>query len=174
MGPQVLPGASSKVGFPRGYSLLRASTCSGLGSSMGSRWRSAPLWTFMGCWGTACLTMVFSMGCRGISAPAPGAPPPRPFSSLTLVSSYLFVSPDGKCCYTWYFSFLNMLSQRCCHCHWLAQPWAAVGPSWNQLVFPLSDIGEASSSFSQKPTLYLPLLPKPCHANPVHMFILLY
>ncbi|KAK4830416.1 hypothetical protein QYF61_010947 [Mycteria americana] len=36
-----------------------------------------------GCMGTACLTTVFTMGCRGISALAPGAPPPPP-SSLTL------------------------------------------------------------------------------------------
>ena len=59
--------------------------------SRGCRWISAPLWTSMGCRGTACLTMVFPMGCRGISAPAPGAPPPPP-SSLTLVSAELFLS----------------------------------------------------------------------------------
>ena len=45
----------------------------------------------MGCRGTACLTMVFTTGCRGISALAPGAPPPPP-SSLTLVSAELFLS----------------------------------------------------------------------------------
>ena len=59
--------------------------------SMGCRWGSAPLWTSMGCKGTACLIMVFCMGCRGISAPAPGAPPPPP-SSLTWVSAELFLS----------------------------------------------------------------------------------
>jgi len=59
--------------------------------STGCRWRSAPPWTSMGCRGTACLTMVFSTGCRGISAPAPGAPPPPP-SSLALVSAELFLS----------------------------------------------------------------------------------
>ncbi|KAM9591178.1 uncharacterized protein ACIBXB_006075 [Morphnus guianensis] len=75
--PQVLPGACSSVGFPRGHSLLRAPTCSGMGSSTGCR-------------GTACLTMVFTMGCRGISALAHGAPPPPP-SSLTLVSAGLFL-----------------------------------------------------------------------------------
>ncbi|KAK4828519.1 hypothetical protein QYF61_026941 [Mycteria americana] len=37
MGPQVLPGACSNVGFPQGHSLPRASTCSGMGSSMGCR-----------------------------------------------------------------------------------------------------------------------------------------
>ena len=63
LSPRVLPGACSSVGFPQGHSLLRASTCSGMGSSMGCR-------------GTACLTMVFTMGCRRISAPAPEVPPP--------------------------------------------------------------------------------------------------
>ena len=86
-GPQVLPGACSSAGFPRGHSLLRASACSGVGSSTGCRWISAPPWTSMGCRGTACLTVVFPMGCRGISAPAP---PPAP--SLTLVSAWLFFS----------------------------------------------------------------------------------
>jgi len=32
MGPQVMPGACSNVGSPRGHSLLQASTCSGMGS----------------------------------------------------------------------------------------------------------------------------------------------
>ena len=47
MGPQVLPGACSSAGFPRGHSLLRASPCSGVGSSTGCRWISAPPWTSM-------------------------------------------------------------------------------------------------------------------------------
>jgi len=52
---------------------------------------------------TICLTVVFSTGCRGISAPVPGAPPP-PSSSLTLVSAELFLSHiltpffDCSCC----------------------------------------------------------------------------
>jgi len=44
----------------------------------------------MDCRGTACLTMVFSIGCRGSSAPVPGAPPP-PLSALSLVSAELFL-----------------------------------------------------------------------------------
>jgi len=66
-GPQVLAGACSSAGSPWGHSLLQASTCSCMGSSPGCRWGSAPPWTFMGC-RTACLIIVFSTGCRGISA----------------------------------------------------------------------------------------------------------
>jgi len=62
-GPQVLPGASSIMGSPQGHSILQASTCSDVGSSTGHG-------------GTACLTMVFIMGYRGTSSPAPGAPLP--------------------------------------------------------------------------------------------------
>jgi len=90
-GPEVLPGARSSMGLPQSHSLLRASTCSGMGSLLGCRWISAPPWTSMGCRGTACLTMVCSMCCRGISALVPGARPPSP-SSLTLVSAMLFLS----------------------------------------------------------------------------------
>jgi len=90
MGPQVLPGACSSTGSSQGHSFLQASTCSSVGSSMGCRWRSAPSWTSMGCRGTACLTIVVFTGCRGISAVAPGAPPPSP--SLTLVSAELLLS----------------------------------------------------------------------------------
>jgi len=74
MGPRVLPEACSNTGSPWGHRLLQASTCSGVGFSMGCRWIAAPLWTSMGCRDMACLTMVFSTSCRGISAPVLGAP----------------------------------------------------------------------------------------------------
>jgi len=48
--------------------------------STGCTWISAPPWTSMDCKGTACLTMVFIMGCKGrLSAPASRAPPPPSF-----------------------------------------------------------------------------------------------
>ena len=69
--------------------------------------------------GTACLTMVFITGYRGISAPTPGAPPP-PLPSLTLVSAELFLShsltlPLAALSQQFFFPFLTMLSQRCYH-----------------------------------------------------------
>jgi len=90
MGPQVLPEVCFSAGFPRGHSLLWASTCSGVGSSIGLRWISDPPWTSMGCRGTVCLTMVFVMA-AGESAPVHGGPSPLP-SSLTLVYAELFLS----------------------------------------------------------------------------------
>ena len=53
-------------------------TCCGVGSSMGCR-------------GTTCITIVFFRGCRGISALAPGAPPPPSSLTLFLVSRWFFL-----------------------------------------------------------------------------------
>jgi len=88
-GTWVLPGTCSSAGFPTGHCLLWAYTCSGMSSSMGCRWISAPPWASVGCWGTACLTMVCSTSCRATSASVSGAHPPPP--SLTLLSSELSV-----------------------------------------------------------------------------------
>jgi len=44
-GLRVLAGACYSTGFPRDHSLLQAYICSGMVSSMGFRWRSAPPWT---------------------------------------------------------------------------------------------------------------------------------
>lgn len=51
---------------------------------------SAPPWSSTGCRGIMCFTMIFSTGFRGISVPAPAAPPPN-HSSLTLVYAELFL-----------------------------------------------------------------------------------
>lgn len=58
-------------------------------------------------------TMVSSMGCKGISTPAPGTHPPTP-SSVSLVSGShtVFLSPHTA---IWYFA-LKYVSQRC-HIH---------------------------------------------------------
>jgi len=79
--------------------------CSDMGSSLGCRWVSAPLWASMGCRDTACLTMVCSRGCRGTSALAPGAPPAPP-SALIVVSAGLVLSHSLtplSCCRFFFF-----------------------------------------------------------------------
>jgi len=73
MGPQVLPGACSSLGFPRGLSLLWASSYSSVGSSLGCRWGSAPPWTSMGyTWRSG--PPWTSTGCRAQPA-SPGSAP---------------------------------------------------------------------------------------------------
>ena len=142
----------------RDHSLLQASTYSGVGSSQGCRWVSAPPWTYIGCSGTACPTMVFTRGCRGITALVPGAPHSSP-SSLTLSSATLFLShiltplSCFKMPFCRFFFFSNMLSRRHCHHHRWACPWPTADLSWSRLALALSDTGESSSSFPQKPSL---------------------
>jgi len=80
-------GLSTRSHLPSG-----ASTCSHVGSSIGCRWLSASLLTSLSFSGTAYLIVVFTTGCRGISAPAP-AETPHPPALLTLVSAGLFLSP---------------------------------------------------------------------------------
>ncbi|KAM9590844.1 uncharacterized protein ACIBXB_005893 [Morphnus guianensis] len=171
--PQVLPGACSSAGFPRGHSLLWEPTCSGVGSSTGCRWISAPPRTSMDCRGTACLTMVFTTGCRGISALAPGAPPPPP-SSLTLVSAGLFLlhvlTPLSGCHFCLsqqLFSFLkNVITE--------ALPLSLIGlalASSGSVLEPagIGSVGH-SGSFQQlltEATPVTPPLPKPCHTKPI-------
>jgi len=106
-GPQVLAGPCSSTGSPWGHSLL---------------WAHPPVlvWTSMGCRGTACLTMVFTMGFRGISSPVPGAPPP-PLSSLIQVSAEIFLShcltplSSYNCSCLFFSTLLTLLSQRHYH-----------------------------------------------------------
>jgi len=102
-GPQVLPKACSSAESPYGHSLPWPSTCSSIVLQNLTMQVSICflLLTSMGCMGTACLTMVFTTGCGGISAPAPGAPLPHP-SSLTLVSAGLFHT-------------FSLFSSGCCH-----------------------------------------------------------
>ena len=121
---------------------------------MGCRWISAPPWT--------------SMGCRGQPA-SPWSSPRAAGESLLWHLEHLLplllhwpwclqscfshiislLSPAEVAVVQGFFPFLNMLSQRRYHRRWWAQPWPAVGSSWSQLALALSDIGEASSSFSQ-------------------------
>jgi len=99
-------------------------------------WVFAQLWTSMGCRGTACFTIVFSRGCRGISAPASEVQPPPPFS-FALGTTYRAVSLLTAT--EAFFPFLNMFSLR----HHLLGCWAQlcpaaglVGAGWNSLSSP--------------------------------------
>ena len=96
-GPQVLPGACSSVGFPWGHSLLQVHPSALVwGPPQAAGGISPPPHpSSMGCRGTACFTMVVSPGCKGISALAPGAPPPPP-SALTLVSAEFLTSSHSS------------------------------------------------------------------------------
>jgi len=103
MGLQVLPAACS---IATSHSPIWASTCSGVGSSMGCRWISAPPWISMGHRGTACLPMVFTTSCRGISSPAPGAPPPPPSLLILESAEFSLLSLAAKIPLTSFFFFL--------------------------------------------------------------------
>lgn len=108
---------------------------------------------------TTCFTMVFLVGCRGISALAPGSRPLPP-SSLTLVSAGLFLTllfPQSSLTHltTWYFYPLIMFSQRC---HRFGR-WASCvlwcvscGAVWNQLCLRWA----APGLFLQRPPCRLP------------------
>jgi len=122
-----------------------------------------------GLWGTACLTMVFSTGCREISALVPGAPPPPP-SALTLVSAELFLSHILTHLSCWklprfFFPLLNYVIPK-------VLPPLLMGsalPSDRSLLEPAGtgSIGHRGS-FQQlltEATPVAPLLPKPCHAK---------
>jgi len=141
--------------------------------STGCTWSSAPLWTSMDCMGTACLTMVLIMGCRGkLSSPTFRAPPPPPPSSLTLVSAEFFLShrltPLPRLLFSprvFFFLFLNMLPQRLPP----SPTGLALGSGGSVLEPAGTGFIRHEGSFSQlltEATPIAPLLPKPCHANP--------
>jgi len=122
----------------------------------------------MGYRGTACLTMVFSMGCRGISALAPGAPSAPP-SSLTLVSAELFLSHhlaplSQLLLHSNFYLFLNMLTG--------TLPTLLMGSALARGGTVLELAGTVSfqhrGSFGclvTEATAISPLLPKPCCIN---------
>jgi len=103
---------------------------------------AAPPWGSKGCRGTACLTVVFTTGCRDISSLVPGLPL-APASSLTLVSAELFLPHIlthhlGCSCSLAGFFPLTMLSQRhyhhCSRTHPLASSGRVhLGCSWHWL-----------------------------------------
>lgn len=102
-------------------------------SSVGYMWLSAPSWPFMGCRETACLTVIFYMECREISALLPGAP-----SSLTLVSAEVFsshvITPDRWWCCIGFPARFHVCSHRSTITitdgHSLGQHWDHLETDW--------------------------------------------
>jgi len=175
MGPHVLAGSCSSVGLPTGSQLPSGIHLLRRGvPSMGYRWISAPPWNSMDCRGTTCLTMVFITSCKGrLSAPTFRAPPPPPPSSLTWVSAELFLSHSLTPLSSWLFHyrvfflpFLNCVTTE-------VLPPLPIGLA---LASGRSVLEPASTGFNRHGGSFLqllteaapivPLLPKPCHANP--------
>jgi len=175
-GPQVLPGACSSVGSPRGHSLLQASPGSGMGSSPGCGWGSAPPWTSLGCRGTACLTMVCSTGCRGTSALAPGAPPPpplhRPWCLQSCCSHIVSLLSQAAVFYcTAVFSLLNCVIPEPLPPLLMGLALASSGSTLE--LAGIGSIRHGGRSFWQLLTGATSVacpVPKPCHANPVQLY----
>jgi len=149
-GSQALPANLLWCGLlsSQGHSLLWVSTCStvdlhGLqGDSLPHHGLLHGLQGYLcsGAWSTSSPSFFTDLGvCRAV------------------LSHILTLSPAAKWpfwrCGFFFFFFLNMLSQRHYHHHCWARPWPAAGPSWSWLALALSNIGEASNSFSQKPPL---------------------
>jgi len=179
MGPQVHPGACSSTSSPWSHSLLWASTCSSVGSSMGCRWVSAPPWTSMGCgwicappWTsmgcreTACLTVVFITGYSGVWSISS----PSFFPDLGVCRVLTPLSGCKKCPYTFFLLLKYVISE--------VQPLSLFGLALasSRSVFELASTGSVGhrGSFQQlltETTLVAPLLPKSCHANPQHQVL---
>lgn len=125
----------------------------------------------MGCRGITCITVVFSTACRDISALAPvGLPPTR--LPLIWAGSHFPHSCLSQLLFSVFYTFLNMLLQRCHQCRWWAQLLLVVGPfcSWLEVTVwhgrPCCLFTEATSAS--------PPLPKPCHIHPIHLSIYVF
>lgn len=108
---QLLAGVCSNISFPQAAASFRASSSAvARDAPWAAVWIYAPLWTSMGYRWATCISMVFSRGWRGISAPAHGAPSAPPYS-LNLVSAGLFLPHDCHSSLTaagqHFFSFLK-------------------------------------------------------------------
>jgi len=139
--------------------------------STGYGWMSTPLWTSMGCRGTACLAMVFIIGCKGkLSSPESQAPPPPP-SSLPLVSAKLFLShsltPLSRL--PFHHSFFPILKYVITEALPPSPVGLVVASGGSILETAGTGFIRYGGSFSQlltEPTPIAPPLRKPCHANP--------
>lgn len=120
-----------------GHSFLWASTCSDTFHRLSVCFKV----NLHGLQSQSCLSMLFTTGCRGISAPTPGAAPPPP-SLQALVSAELSLShiltsfSSSHCCCS-FFPLLNLLLQRnmaITHGLKLGQRQIHPGPGWHLLL----------------------------------------
>lgn len=119
-----------------------------------SWWISASLWSPCA-QGLSCLTLGCPMGCRGISAPAPGAPPAPP--ALTWVSAGLFLSYIltplfGYSCPGFSLPPKSVISGAVA-LSLMGSASASIGSVWSWLALDLLDMREVPGSYSQKPPL---------------------
>jgi len=117
----------------------------------------------IGCRGSGCLTMAFITGCRGVSAPVPGAPPPPP-SSLILVSAESFLSRSLTPLFQllfWSRFFFPLLKYVITE---------ALPPLLRQPLAKAELMGHGGSFWHllTEATPVAPPLLKPCHINPIH------
>jgi len=175
MGPQVLQGACSSMGSPwGGHSLLQESTCSGVGSSLGCRWISAPPLSsggssggqpafhhcllhrlqgnlLSGAWSTSSPSFFTDLGiCRVVSV------------------AYSHSSLAAKCHYTGFFSLIKFVITEVLP---LSLIGSALARDGSILEPGGTDCIRCRGSFSQllaASTPIAPLLPKLCHASLVH------
>lgn len=78
-------------------------------------WISALPWSFMGCRGTTCFTMGFTMVCRGISALVSQTSLPPSILTLESAELYHLYFPTAllQMLCSIFYPFLSVLSQRC-------------------------------------------------------------
>ena len=165
VGLQVLAGSCSNAGSPWSHSLLRAPPLLWHGiPSTGYRWRSAPPWTSMGCRDSLSHHGLLH-GCRETSGPATRAPPSP--SALALGAAELLLSciltPLSHAAVL--FPLLKYFIPEVLPLSLMGSALATGRSVLEPVALAPSEVGEASGSFSQKPPLQPPLLPKPCHAN---------
>lgn len=146
----------SSTGFPWSHSLLQTSPCSGVGSSRGCRWISAPPCPP----GAAGVQPPLCRLHHGISALEPGAAPAPP-SPLPWVSAELFLSHSHS-------SLAPAVVQYLLHFlkHVITEllPVLLKGSALTSSR-SIMELGEASGIFSQKSPLQSTPSPKPCHTN---------
>lgn len=107
---------------------------------------------------STCSTMIFSTGCKGISAPASGAPALAP--SLTLVSAWLFLTVFFSFPSLPLWCFCSFLSTSSPRCHRLGR---------GSQLCPVVGLAQSSPGLSSKSPSYNPSASEHCHINQIQV-----